>query len=74
MRKRKRQEPPPGGGAFHHRYKGEVIEMTVVANARGIGYRVCGHDFNSPTAAAKFVVGCDQFVNGWRFWNMEKIE
>jgi hypothetical protein len=60
------------GEQFQHTYKGKVYTMVVVKTDDGIGYSVDGTVYASPTAAAKAVVGKNQFVNGWKFWHMEK--
>ena len=46
--------------------------MVVVETADGkVGYQVDGVIHASPTAAAKAVVGKDQFINGRTFWHLE---
>lgn len=63
---------PKVGEVFHHTFKGVVYTMTVVQTEEGIGYSVNGTIYFSPTTAAKAVVGKNESVNGWKFWNMAK--
>jgi hypothetical protein len=44
--------------------------MVVVQTEDGIGYKVGEDVYKSPTAAAKSIVGKDQFINGRKFWHM----
>jgi hypothetical protein len=46
--------------------------MTVVQTDTGVGYQVGDKVYQSPTAAAKAVVGKNQFTNGRKFWHMDK--
>jgi hypothetical protein len=63
---------PKVGEVFEHSYKGTPYKMVVVETEEGIGYMVDQSIYSSPTAAAKAVVGKNQFVNGWKFWNMDR--
>ena len=49
-----------------------MYEMKVVETEDGIGYELEGAIYKSPTAAAKAIVGPDQFTNGRKFWHMDK--
>jgi hypothetical protein len=69
---KKERRLPSVGEVFSHRYKGEMYVMTVVKTEIGIGYELLGQVYNSPTAAAKAIVGKDQFINGRAFWHMDK--
>jgi hypothetical protein len=68
----KESRSPNIGEVFHHKYKGERYEMKVVKTDNGIGYELLGVIYKSPTAAAKAIVGADQFVSGRNFWHMDK--
>jgi hypothetical protein len=61
---------PPIGSVFHHKYKGEIYTLTVIEKHGAIKYEILGENFDSPTAAAKRVVG-NQFINGRRFWRID---
>ncbi len=67
------QIDPPVGLECVHRYQGVLYKMVVVATADGgIGYSVDGVVYASPTAAAKAVIGKDQFIYGRKFWHLDK--
>jgi hypothetical protein len=36
----------------------------------GVAYELDGHQFETPTAAAKHIQGTE--VNGWKFWKMDR--
>ena len=64
---------PPVGTVCEHRYKGEIVTMEIVRSSDGeILFQVLGVQYASPTAAAKAIVGHDQFINGRKFWHFEK--
>ena len=65
------RQTPEVGSVFEHIFQGALYTMEVVQSPDGVGYMVGGIVFKSPTAAAKFVVGKEQFINGWRFWHMD---
>lgn len=67
---RSSHQPPEVGSQYEHNYKGVLYTMIVVKSDSEVGYMVNGVVFRSPTAAAKAIVGKDQFVNGRRFWHM----
>lgn len=69
--KKVRREPEVGE-VFQHRYNGTMYTLTVVSTETGIGYELLGKIYNSPTAAAKAIVGKDQHTNGRTFWHMNK--
>ncbi len=72
MARRSTKPHPPVGLVCEHRYKGTLHTMVVVETADGkVGYQVDGVIHASPTAAAKAVVGKDQFINGRTFWHLE---
>lgn len=71
MAKKKQRTPPPVGSRYRHVYRGEAYDMEVVETPSGVGYKVLGEVYRSPTAAAKSIVGKDQQTNGWNFWNMD---
>lgn len=72
--KKAKHVTPAIGSTFEHRYKGTLYTMTVVESDSGVGYEVDGEVYRSPTAAAKAVVGVDQFVNGRKFWKLDKLQ
>jgi hypothetical protein len=63
---------PSIGSMFQHKYGGTVYSMIVVQTKDGIGYKVGEQVYKSPTAAAKSIVGKEEFVNGRSFWHMNK--
>lgn len=66
------QFTPPVGLECVHKYKGTLYRMIVVERPDGtIGYKVDDVVYASPTAAAKAIVGQDQFINGRKFWHLE---
>lgn len=72
MPKRKRREPPEVGGTFERTYKAKVYRLRIVRVEGGVGFKLGGKLYQTPTAAAKAVVGRD--VNGWVFWGIEPRE
>lgn len=63
--------PPPAGTVFRRKYKGREYSLTVVVSKDGgVGYKVRGELFTSPSSAAKSVTGSDS--NGWVWWGIEK--
>ena len=68
----KKQRVPDVGEAFHHNYKGVSYTLKVVSTEDGIGYELNGAIYRSPTAAAKAVVGQNQFINGRQFWKIDE--
>ena len=66
--KRKEREIPAPGTKFVKKRKGKVYEMTVENVDGRIKYVVSGHEFSSPSGAAKFITQSE--VNGWRFWGI----
>ncbi len=68
----KEKRVPAVGEIFRHRYLGEVYELSVVSTEGGIGYEMKGVIYQSPTAAAKALVGSDQSVNGRTFWHIDR--
>jgi hypothetical protein len=68
---KQQKKVPEVGMVYHHRYKGVMYEMTVVRAGDSVGFDVGGVIYNSPTAAAKAIVGKDQFVNGRKFWHLD---
>lgn len=61
---------PSIGRVFQHNYKGTLYTMVVVQTKEGVAYKVGEEIYRSPTAAAKSIVGKDQFINGRSFWHM----
>jgi hypothetical protein len=43
--------------------------MTVVETSGGVGYRVSGKVYKSPSGAAKAITKCA--ANGWRWWHID---
>ena len=67
----KNQHPLPiTGTVYQHKYKGILYSMLVAKTPEGVGYKVGEVIYGSPTAAAKSIVGKDQFINGRQFWHM----
>lgn len=66
---RKSRNSPAVGASYITTYKGKSYRMEIVATRRGIGYRVSGKTFTSPSAAGKSVTR--HSINGWKFWNMD---
>lgn len=62
------QSLPKVGGTFTRSYKGQEIEVRVVAE----GFQIGRTTYSSLTAAAKGVRGSDQEVNGWKFFGLTK--
>lgn len=72
MNKRLLRKDPEVGRRFQHRYKGTMYVLTVVKTSDGIGYELLGKIYQSPTAAAKALVGSDQPTNGRKFWHIDE--
>jgi len=62
---------PDAGEVFVHRYKGVSYTLKAVSTDSGIAYELNGDVYQSPTAAAKAIVGLNQFVNGRKFWKID---
>ena len=64
-------DAPKVGKVFKATYKGKPYTMKVVKGEDGgVAYQVGNDKFESPTGAAKHVVGGSR--NGWRFWGIEQ--
>ena len=73
MKTNDKRRVPDAGEVFVHRYKGVSYTLKVVTTEGGIGYELDGEVYQSPTAAAKAIVGQDQFVNGRKFWKIDDV-
>ena len=69
MPRRKVRQPPPVGSKYKKVYRGNRITMIVVSTDKGVGFKVGGKVYASPSGAAKSITGGE--VNGWRFWGIE---
>lgn len=70
MRKTKLWKMPEVGSAFEKIYNGRVYRLKVVKILTGVAFELDGHLYDTPTAAAKYIVKHE--VNGWTFWKMNK--
>ena len=59
------------GKVFERKYRGAPYIMEVVSTDFGVGYKVLDEVYKSPTAAAKAVVGKDQYISGPKFWKLD---
>ena len=71
MSKKVERKEPTVGQEFQHRYMGTLYTLAVVQTEDGIGYKLMGQIYRSPTAAAKALVGKDQATNGRKFWHID---
>lgn len=71
MSEEKTRKVPEIGSVFQHRYKGTLYTLTVVETDSGVGFEMQGKIYQSPTAAAKALVGKHQATNGRKFWHID---
>jgi hypothetical protein len=69
MRARKKRPNPKLGRKFVKEYKHQIYKLKVVKGNGGIGYKLEGIVYSSPSAAAKSITGSE--VNGWKFWKID---
>ncbi len=67
---KKERNLPQVGTNFTKKYKGNEYTMSVIENNGKIKYRISGRVYDSPSAAAKAVIGGKHEINGWVFWRM----
>lgn len=60
---------PIVGTTCSRTHKGKTYTMIVIKTSLGIGYKVGGDIFRTPTSAAKSITQKD--VNGWVFWGLD---
>lgn len=69
MPQKKAHDLPKVGTVFEKRYKKTFHRLTIVKTEGGVGFKVAGKTFRTPTGAAKSITGSD--VNGWMWWGIE---
>ncbi len=65
----KQRTPPRVGTVYRKRFNGKVYEMEVVRVDYGVGFKVQGKVFATPSASAQSVTKYE--INGWKFWKID---
>lgn len=68
---RKERAEPKAGMKFTRRFNGKEHILTVVKDGNDTKYMVGEETFDTPTAAARSLIGNKYAVNGWLFWGMK---
>jgi hypothetical protein len=69
--KKKERKPLRAGMVFTRKFKDKEYSLNVIEIDGRIKYKTGENLFNSPTAAAEWVVKKKYAVNGWVFWGMK---
>jgi hypothetical protein len=65
----KKRPVPKVGQVFVKAYKGEAYKLAVIKVSEGVGFKLGGTVYSSPSAAAKSITNGE--VNGWKFWKID---
>lgn len=69
MPRPKRRKIPTIGMTYVKKYKAVSYTMKIVKRGTGLGYRVNGIVYNTPSAAANSI--SKNKANGWTFWKIQ---